>query len=85
MTGKKDFNFPAFFKLEDELLKEGFIVLNPARNPKGLTYEDYMDISLAMVRVCDMVFTLDGFEDSPGAKAEVAYAASIGRDIRKGL
>jgi hypothetical protein len=81
MTGLPDYNFPAFFEAEKFLSRFGKIPLNPARNPKGLEYADYMDISMSMVRAADELYVLKGWEDSNGACAEVAYAKSIGKEI----
>lgn len=78
MTGLKNYNFPAFYDAEEKIKKNGMIPLNPARSPAGLQYRDYMDISFAMVRSSDAYATLPGWESSAGARAEVAYAESIG-------
>lgn len=78
MSGIADYNFPAFFAAEVELRDCGDTVLNPARNPKGLEYNHYMDIAMAMIRASDAVCLLPGWENSKGAKAEVAYAESLG-------
>lgn len=81
MTGLPDFNYPAFFAEEELLKKSGHIVLNPARNPKGLRYESYMDISLAMIRASDRMHVLEGFMKSKGALCEIAYAESLGKQV----
>jgi len=82
MTGLPENNFPAFFEAEKELKKQGKYPINPARNPDGLEYHHYMDISLAMVRCADSVCLLPGWENSSGAVVEVAYARSLGKEIK---
>ena len=78
MSGLPEYNRPAFMDAERRLKELDFVVLNPAWNPEGLDYENYMDIAFAMVRASDILVTLPGFEDSRGARAEVAYAECLG-------
>jgi hypothetical protein len=57
-------------------------VFNPAALwPAGWTYEHYMEHDLILVRRSDAVVMLWGWEASPGALAEFAYARSLGKDI----
>ncbi len=77
MTGHEDYNRQAFYKAEARLKSAGFVVLNPAVNPEGLSYAQYMLIDVAMLNVCDCIYMLIGHEDSPGAKAELALAKSM--------
>jgi len=81
MTGIKDFNYPAFFEAEEQLKKCGRVVINPARNPHGLKYENYMDISLAQIRACEALCRLPGDEYSKGAICERSYAISLSKKI----
>lgn len=81
MTGYKDFNRPAFNELAASLCAEGHVVLNPATLPSGLTQAQYMDICFAMVRAADAVYMLEGWEHSPGARAENALAEKLGLEI----
>lgn len=81
MTGIKDFNHPAFFEAEEQLKKCGHVVINPARNPHGLKYENYMDISLAQIRACEALCRLPGDEYSKGAICERSYAISLSKKI----
>ena len=81
MTGKKEWNKPAFDKAAKKLREQGFIVLNPSETPMGLTREQYMDIDLAMVRACDGIYMLNGWQWSPGATAERAYAVYLEKEI----
>lgn len=81
MTGIEDYNYPAFNAAAKRLKSDGQTPLNPAANPSGLEYKHYMDIAMAMIRSSDAVLCLSGWRDSRGARAEVAYAESLGLDI----
>lgn len=58
-------------------------VLNPATLPDGWEYDEYMEHCLIMVRRCDIVAVLPDWEDSKGARSEVAYALALGKPIKK--
>lgn len=91
MTGHPDMNAPMFFKAERSLRMAGWDVINPARmdeeagvdvdNKTELTPEEYMQAAkrdLIAIDECDAVYFLDGYEASPGAKWEWAYAKTRG-------
>lgn len=78
MTGYPDCNRAAFDAKAKELTEQGYIVINPAMLPNGLTQAEYMDICLAMVRSVDAVYLLKGWEGSAGARAEYALAEKLG-------
>jgi nucleoside 2-deoxyribosyltransferase len=82
MTGLPAKNYYAFRDAERELASRGVECLNPASLPEGLSYEQYMDIDMAMVRNSLGVVTLPGWTESKGARAEVAYATAIGKPVR---
>lgn len=63
-----------FAEAENYLRQEGYTVLNPTVLPEGLDYEDYMHICFAMIDICDEVYLLNNWQDSPGAKREAEYA-----------
>ncbi|HCV5520694.1 TPA: DUF4406 domain-containing protein [Shigella sonnei] len=77
MTGKPDFNRTAFTMTATRLKMQGHTVLNPATLPDGLRYRDYMLIGSAMLHCADVIYLLDGWEDSPGAKEEHATALKL--------
>ncbi|EAW2469898.1 DUF4406 domain-containing protein [Salmonella enterica] len=81
MTGKPNFNRKKFIEITTLLWAEGHTVLNPAILPDGLTYEHYMDISLAMLRGADTIYLLEGWEHSEGAKREFNLAVRLRLDI----
>lgn len=74
MNGLPDKGREAFAAAEAELENRRMTVLNPARLPDGMPEERYMPICLAMVEQADAVAMLPGWEDSPGAMIEKAYA-----------
>jgi len=79
MTGIEKSNKPAFHAAHRLLTKKGYVVLNPANTPLGLTQAQYMDISFAQIRSCDIMFALSGWCDSDGAIAEVSYGMKLGK------
>lgn len=81
MTGIKNVNREAFNAAQAMLNKKGFVVLNPAVLPAGLTYEEYMRIDIAMLGVCSAIYMLAGHLKSKGATAELAYAKSCGFEV----
>lgn len=81
ITGHESTYRAAFGQAAERLRTKGLTVLNPADLPDGLDYEDYMHIGLAMLAVCDAIYLLPGWEDSSGAKRELAAASEAGKMI----
>lgn len=76
MTGKPLFNYIQFFGIAGLIEKEyGCRVLNPARQPNGLPYAEYIERALADVRSATAILLLQGWESSPGARKEFCLAA----------
>lgn len=81
---KKNFN-----KLEENLILHFghcVSVMNPAvtynmKSYKEFSYEDWLKIDFAMIDVCDSVYLLKNWEDSEGAKKEIAYAFRTNKKI----
>lgn len=65
------------------LMDMGYTVLNPATLPEGLTQGEYMDICFAMLRAADAIYLLEGYENSKGALAELAYAEKLEMEVIK--
>ena len=67
-----------FKDAENWLRTEGYTPVNPSGlQIPGLEYEDYMTIDLAMLSVCDAIFMLSDWKDSPGAMREHARALEL--------
>jgi Domain of unknown function (DUF4406) len=82
MTGHPEFNYPAFHAAETKLRDAGHTVLNPARQPKQATWEDYMRADIAAVVSADGVALLPGWRTSRGARLEHHVAAELGLEIK---
>ena len=79
MTGYPLFNRPAFFAVEGLLWSAGAVlVVNPGREPDGLTWVQYMRRGLRNLRRCDVMVRLPGWERSRGARIETAFAERWG-------
>lgn len=79
MTGLPNFNHPAFNAAEAAIRERyGCRVLNPARQPDGLTWEEYMQRGCADVVSASVVIVLPGWQLSKGAQEEMACAAIHG-------
>jgi len=63
-----------FAKAEEYLKAKGHVIMNPAILPEGFEYEDYMTICFAMIDVCDAMYMLKDWEESPGAERELIHA-----------
>lgn len=84
MTGRPDFNYPAFNAMAAKLRLAGHTVFNPAENFGGDTSRaraEYMRLDIQMVLMAEAVVVLDGWEHSRGARLEVAIARELGIDV----
>ena len=82
MTNQPFFGRPVFETATDQLRRAGYHVLNPARQPLGLSYREYMRRGENDLIYSDGVALLPGWEDSPGATHEKNLAQSWGLDVR---
>lgn len=81
MRGYVGYNYPAFHRAAEYLTKGGHGVLNPADNFDGATdleFETYMRADLSMLLDATGVFMLKGWQNSEGARLELAVAKSLG-------
>lgn len=81
MTGLPDLGREAFNSAESRLKDAGYNVINPAILPQFLSREQCIPICLAMIDAADMIYVLDNWEDSIGAKLEVEYAKTMGKKL----
>ena len=65
------------FEMAEKALSN-YIVINPAKVnaqlPIETTWEEYMQMSMTMLKMCDSIYMLKGWEDSKGARLEYNYA-----------
>lgn len=82
MRGYHELNYPAFFEMEDRLLKLGiYKVLNPARNFSNDSSEDFytfMRVDLRQVTEATGMVLLPGWRASYGCSREVIVAEACG-------
>ena len=75
MTGRAVYNHPKFFGIAGIVEKTyGCKVLNPARQPLGLLYAEYMELAQKDLRRATVVVMLTGWKNSRGARAEFLEA-----------
>lgn len=79
MTGLPDLNYSAFFRAENMLRHAKFEPINPARRPADgkTSWLDFMRAALRDLADADGVATLEGWQDSRGARLEVEIARSL--------
>ena len=77
ITGTDDY-MERFAAAEEKLTEWGYDVINPARVlaqvPFELPWDKCMDITLTLLRECDLIYMLKGWEQSTGAWLEHSYA-----------
>ena len=81
----KDPNFvEKFAKKESELIERGYEVLNPAKVAQdfpNLTYDQYMNIDLAILECADVIYMLEDWNNSVGAVTEYIFAIQNGKEV----
>lgn len=85
MEGVEDY-LGNFREAEENLLKLGHVVVNPARLDKvvkgyGIIREDYLELDLELLKWCDAVVMLDGWQQSRGCNREYGYAIETKKKI----
>ena len=84
ISGTSDF-MERFAKAEKELTEQGYSVVNPAKVnsmlPSDTTWEEYMQMSMTMLKMCDCIYMLRGWANSKGANREYAFAVTADMEI----
>lgn len=80
ITGDPDF-VNKFKRVKDHFEKLGYIVLNPAELPGGMSPGDYLRICFAMIDTADLVYFMPDYIFSLGAEVEIKYCAYIGKTV----
>lgn len=75
ITGTTDY-MERFERAEKALSNN--VVINPAKVnaqlPTDTTWDEYMRMSMTMLRMCNAIYMLSGWKDSAGARMEYDYA-----------
>lgn len=78
ITGQFDYK-KRFAKIEKYLIRQGHIVINPAKLPQGLT--DYMPTCKALIDQADGVYFMSDWSESKGATEEYHYTDSKNKQM----
>lgn len=83
MTGRPQFNYPAFHQAAMLLRAAGHVVINPAENPAPAcgSWRGYMRMSVAQVASVDCLVMLPGWSFSKGARIEYLIAKLLGLGV----
>lgn len=84
MTGLPDYNRPAFNKAAESLRKQGHTVWNPAEEfDENYIYprKIYMRRDIEALLKCDSIVLLKGWENSAGARLELAIARELEMNV----
>jgi len=84
MTGRDDFNFPAFHQAAQHLRKNGYTVFNPAESFNGktdLAWTTYMEHDYEAILDSAAVVVMEGWERSVGCIMELLVAVSTGKNV----
>lgn len=63
--------------------KKGISSINPEESLRNviLEHDEYLRINLAMLRLCDGILLLPGYEQSRGALMELGMAMALNKEI----
>ena len=77
-----------FDKVEQMLREEGWEVVNPFKVcsmlPTTFSHEDYMQVCYRLIDICEWVYMMPNWLNSPGAISEYHYATALHKNIRMG-
>ena len=71
-----------FKKAEEDFTEAGYKVVNPANiDVTGMSREEILDMDLKLLRECDSICMLKGWQQSCGANREYGFAVGNYMDI----
>ena len=71
-----------FRRAENYLENQGYEVVNPANiDVTGMSREEILDMDLKLLRECDAICMLKGWQQSRGANREYGFALGRGMEI----
>lgn len=81
ISGTSDYT-ERFAEAERDLTERGFIVVNPVKIfsslPEDTTWEQYMELSMVLLKMCGAICFLEGWKNSKGARLEYDKAVRLG-------
>lgn len=84
MTGHPGYE-KEFMKREEHLRMQGHDAVNPARINDiirtDMTWEEWMSIDIGLLKVCDAIYMMKGWQDSRGANREYGFALGRGMKV----
>jgi hypothetical protein len=86
MTGKKDFNYPAFREAASHLRSKGYDVFDPSElfdGDSSLPKYVYMKEDIRGLLDSDVLVLLDGWENSLGVRVEMDVAVACDIPIKE--
>lgn len=85
MSGLSRKRYTMLFSLAQQSLEQrGYEVINPAAHQQAsanVAYKDALATDMALLASCDAIYMLCNWQDSPGAKAEYAFATACGMPV----
>ena len=80
ITGTDDY-MERFAAAEKDLISQGYTVINPSKVnsnlPEGISYDEYMQVSMCLLQLCDAIYMLEGWQESNGANMELKRAKEL--------
>lgn len=80
ITGSNDY-IERFLAVEQKTKRPWNDVVNPAKIDKmlpELTHQEYMIVDLALLRLCDAILMMEGWQQSNGCRQEYDFAKEHG-------
>lgn len=83
MTGVENYNKPKFDRTKVLLEAKGYEVLSPADlgAEESFEWHDYMRVDIALLAMCDVIYMLDDWQDSEGARVELDVARALKLEV----